>query len=176
MANKSEKADFGLIGLGVMGQNLALNIEEKGFSIAVHNRSTDKVDEFVKAHPGKKILGAHSLQAFTEKLTSPRRLIIMVKAGAAVDATIDGLLPHLSPGDVVIDGGNELFVNTERRAKALSARGLNFVGMGVSGGEEGAPGIVLCHGLRPVSAAAWATGLAFALGWWHSKQSSVTAA
>lgn len=136
--DKMDKADFGLIGLGVMGQNLALNIEEKGFSIAVNNRSVDKVEEFVKSNPGKKILGANSLKELADKLKSPRRIIIMVKAGAAVDSTIEALKPYLSSGDVVIDGGNEFFTNTERRAKELSALGLNFVGMGVSGGEEGA--------------------------------------
>jgi 6-phosphogluconate dehydrogenase (decarboxylating) len=133
-----DKADFGLIGLGVMGQNLALNIEEKGFSIAVNNRSVEKVEEFLKNNPGKKIVGANSLQELADKLKRPRRIIIMVKAGAAVDSTIDALKPSLSPGDVVIDGGNEFFTNTERREKALSASGLHFLGMGVSGGEEGA--------------------------------------
>src|SRR6185436_15857540 len=100
-----DKADFGLIGLGVMGQNLALNIEEKGFSIAVHNRSVEKIDEFIAANPGKKILGARTFQELAAKLKTPRRLIIMVKAGAAVDSTIEGLRPFLEPGDVVIDGG-----------------------------------------------------------------------
>src|SRR5262245_38208913 len=100
MAGNMEKADFGLIGLGVMGQNLALNIEEKGLPIAVFNRSTEKVDEFVNENKGKKILGTHSLKEFCEKLKSPRRMVIMVKAGAAVDSTIDGLKPFLSPGDV----------------------------------------------------------------------------
>jgi 6-phosphogluconate dehydrogenase len=138
MAAQVEKADFGLIGLGVMGQNLALNIEEKGFSIAVHNRSTDKVEEFVRDNAGKKVLGAMSPKELADKLKKPRRVVIMVKAGAAVDATIDALKPHLEPGDVVIDGGNEFFTNTERRGKELNAAGIHFVGMGVSGGEEGA--------------------------------------
>jgi 6-phosphogluconate dehydrogenase len=138
MAADLTQGDFGLIGLGVMGENLALNIEEKGFPITVFNRSTEKVDEFVKNNPNKRIVGSHSLKEFTEKLKRPRRMVIMVKAGAAVDSTIDGLKPFLTGGDVVIDGGNEFFTNTERRVKELAPLGIHFVGMGVSGGEEGA--------------------------------------
>ncbi|MCK6546729.1 NAD(P)-binding domain-containing protein, partial [Myxococcota bacterium] len=121
-----------------MGENLALNIEEKGFRIAVFNRSLDKVDDFVAQARGKKVIGARSLKELAASIARPRRIIIMVKAGAAVDATIAGLVPHLEAGDVVIDGGNELFTNTERRGKELADLGLDFVGMGVSGGEEGA--------------------------------------
>jgi 6-phosphogluconate dehydrogenase len=131
------KAKFGLIGLGVMGENLALNIEEKGFPIAVFNRSTDKVDDFVKRNPGKKIIGTKSPKEFIESLERPRKFVIMVKAGAPVDQTIEAVRPFLEKDDVVIDGGNEFFTNTERRTKAL-APDIHFVGMGVSGGEEGA--------------------------------------
>jgi 6-phosphogluconate dehydrogenase len=131
------KAKFGLIGLGVMGENLALNIEEKGFPIAVYNRSTDKVDEFVKNNPGKKIIGTKSPKEFVEALERPRKFVIMVKAGSPVDQTIEAVRPFLEKDDIVIDGGNEFFTNTERRGKAL-APDIHFVGMGVSGGEEGA--------------------------------------
>src|SRR6185503_8957295 len=113
------KADFGLIGLGVMGENLALNVEEKGFSIAVNNRSLDKVDAFLAANPGKKLIGARSIQELVQSIQRPRRVMIMVKAGAPVDQTIDELEKHLEPGDVIIDGGNEFFTNTERRATEL---------------------------------------------------------
>jgi 6-phosphogluconate dehydrogenase len=132
------KAQFGLIGLGVMGENLALNIEEKGFPIAVYNRSTEKVDEFIKKNPGKKIIGTKSPKEFAEALERPRRFVIMVKAGAPVDQTIESVKPFLEKDDVIIDGGNEFFTNTKRRQDALAKDGLHLVGMGVSGGEEGA--------------------------------------
>jgi 6-phosphogluconate dehydrogenase len=131
-------ADFGVIGLGVMGANLALNVEEKGFSIAVYNRSRDKTDELLAANPGKKITAAFTPAELVKSLKRPRNILIMVKAGTPVDQTIDSLLPHLEHGDVIIDGGNELFTNTERRSASLIAKGFGFVGMGVSGGEEGA--------------------------------------
>ncbi len=133
-----EKQKIGLIGLAVMGENLALNIEEKGFPIAVYNRTTEKVDEFVAKNPGKKIFGAKSPQEFVASLERPRRIVMMVKAGKPVDDTIAALKPHLEKDDMLVDGGNEFFENTERRAKEAEAAGLNYVGMGVSGGEEGA--------------------------------------
>jgi 6-phosphogluconate dehydrogenase len=132
---------IGLVGLAVMGQNLALNIAEEGFRIAVYNRSPDKVDEAV-ARAGREgglpLVGYKDVGGFVQALERPRKIILLVKAGAPVDATLDSLVPHLAPGDIVIDGGNEYFVNTERRARALADKGLRFFGMGVSGGEEGA--------------------------------------
>ena len=125
----------GLVGLAVMGENLALNIEEKGFPIAVFNRSVDKVDAFVAANPGKNIVGCRSPAELCAALERPRKIIMMVKAGRPVDDTIASLMPYLEPDDLLIDGGNEFFANTERRSKELAVR---FVGMGVSGGEEGA--------------------------------------
>jgi 6-phosphogluconate dehydrogenase len=133
-----EKQKIGLIGLAVMGENLALNIEEKGFPIAVYNRTVDKVAEFVQRHAGKKVRGCASPVELVEALERPRRIIMMVKAGQPVDDTIAALRPHLERDDMLVDGGNEFFENTERRAHELEAAGLNYVGMGVSGGEEGA--------------------------------------
>ncbi len=129
---------IGLIGLGVMGENLALNIEEKGFPTAVYNRSTEKVDEFINAHAGKKFKGCRAPKEMIEALERPRRIIMMVKAGRPVDDTIAGLEPYLEAGDILIDAGNEFFTETERRGKALEKKGVHYVGMGVSGGEEGA--------------------------------------
>jgi 6-phosphogluconate dehydrogenase len=126
------------VGLAVMGENLALNIEEKGFPISVYNRSTDKVDDFIKRHPGKNLLGTKSPAELVASLERPRRIIMMVKAGKPVDDTIAGIRPHLEKDDMLVDGGNEFFENTVRRGKELEAAGLNYVGMGVSGGEEGA--------------------------------------
>jgi 6-phosphogluconate dehydrogenase len=128
----------GLVGLAVMGENLALNIEEHGFPIAVFNRSTDKVDDFVKRSAGKKIVGTHSTKEFCAALERPRRIIMMVKAGKPVDDTIASLVDHLEPGDILIDGGNEFFANTVRRVDEMKKRGIHYFGMGVSGGEEGA--------------------------------------
>ncbi len=130
--------DFGLIGLAVMGQNLVLNIESRGFTVAVYNRSGDVTDAFVAAQPGKHLRGARSLDAFVASLKRPRKVMLMVKAGQAVDAVIAQLVPLLEEGDIVIDGGNSLYSDTGRRSTALAARGLHFVGAGVSGGEEGA--------------------------------------
>jgi 6-phosphogluconate dehydrogenase len=129
---------IGLVGLAVMGENLALNIEEKGFPITVYNRSTEKVDDFVKRHPGKQIVGAKSPAELVASLERPRRIIMMVKAGKPVDDTIAAIRPHLEKDDMLVDGGNEFFENTVRRGKELEAAGLNYVGMGVSGGEDGA--------------------------------------
>jgi 6-phosphogluconate dehydrogenase len=129
---------IGLIGLGVMGENLALNIEEKGFPIAVYNRSTEKVDDFINANVGKKVKGCRAPKELIEGLEKPRRIIMMVKAGKAVDDTIAAFEPYLDEGDVLIDGGNEFFTETVRRSAALEAKKVHYVGMGVSGGEEGA--------------------------------------
>src|SRR5688572_16177935 len=132
-------ADFGLIGLAVMGENLALNIESRGFTIAVFNRTTSKVDELLADRAkGKKFVGCHSIEELVAAVKKPRKIMIMVKAGKPVDDLIEQLLPHLSRGDVIIDGGNEHYTNTERRTKYLESKGLLFIGTGVSGGEEGA--------------------------------------
>ncbi|NJS09353.1 MAG: decarboxylating NADP(+)-dependent phosphogluconate dehydrogenase [Microcoleus sp. CSU_2_2] len=133
------KQNFGLIGLAVMGENLALNVESRGFSVAVYNRTAAKTDEFMaKRAPGKNIVAAKTLTEFVDALETPRRILVMVQAGKPVDAVIDQLKPMLSPGDMIIDGGNSLYDDTERRTKDLEAAGLGFVGMGISGGEEGA--------------------------------------
>ncbi len=131
-------ANIGLIGLAVMGQNLVLNLERNGFTVAVYNRTTATMQEFVDAHPGKKLVPAPTLEDFVASLERPRRILIMVKAGGAVDAVIDQLVPLLEKGDLIMDGGNSFFPDTERRSEALAAKGLNFMGVGVSGGEEGA--------------------------------------
>ncbi len=132
------KADIGLTGLAVMGQNLVLNMERNGYTVAVHNRTTQTMRDFVAAHPGKKLVACESLKDFVDALAKPRKLMIMVKAGAPVDSVIDQLVPLLEPGDLIIDGGNSFFPDTERRSKELEAKGLRFIGTGVSGGEEGA--------------------------------------
>lgn len=132
------KYDIGLIGLAVMGENLALNMKSKGFSVAVYNRTTAKVDEFIAGKAGKAFGGAHSLADLTAMLKSPRIVMMMVKAGQPVDDMINSLLPHLSDGDILIDGGNSFFEDTRRRTAELAAKGIRYIGMGVSGGEEGA--------------------------------------
>jgi 6-phosphogluconate dehydrogenase len=133
------QAKIGLVGLAVMGQNLALNIERNGFPIAVWNRTTSKVDEFMAEHgQGKNIFGAKSPEEFVGALESPKKIILMVKAGAPVDSMIEQLLPYLSPGDILIDGGNSYFEDTRRRFQSLKKAGIQFIGSGVSGGEEGA--------------------------------------
>ncbi len=132
-------ADIGLIGLAVMGSNLAQNIERNGFTVAVWNRDPARVDEFMNAvGPGRKFIGARAPQAFVAALARPRKIMLLVKAGEATDWTIDQIKPFLEPGDILIDGGNALYHDTIRREKALRAEGLNFIGCGVSGGEEGA--------------------------------------
>jgi 6-phosphogluconate dehydrogenase len=131
-------AQFGMIGLGVMGANLALNIEEHGFSVAFWNREPEKTVEFCNANPGKKLVATRTLEEFAHALEKPRRIMMMIKAGAPVDQTLDKLLPLLEPGDVVIDGGNSWFKDTQLRAARLLEWDLHFVGAGVSGGEEGA--------------------------------------
>jgi 6-phosphogluconate dehydrogenase len=130
--------DFGLIGLAVMGQNLVLNVESRGFKVAVFNRTTQVTEEFVAAHPSKNLYGAPTLEAFVQSLASPRKIMIMVKAGKPVDDVITSLIPLIAPGDIIIDGGNSLYTDTERRDQWLSGLGFRFVGTGVSGGEEGA--------------------------------------
>lgn len=133
-----DKANIGLTGLAVMGQNLVLNMERNGFTVAVHNRTTKTMHDFVAAHPGKKLIPCESLQDFVNALAKPRKIMVMVKAGAPVDGVINQLLPLLEKGDLIIDGGNSYFLDTERRAKDLEAKGFRFIGTGVSGGEEGA--------------------------------------
>jgi 6-phosphogluconate dehydrogenase len=139
------KSDFGLIGLAVMGQNLVLNVESRGFQVSVFNRTTATTDEFIAAHPDKKLVGAHTLEDFVQSLATPRKIQIMVKSSAvadtdrdAVDAVIEQLIPLLDQGDIIIDGGNSYYKATERRDAYLAEKGLRFIGAGVSGGEEGA--------------------------------------
>jgi 6-phosphogluconate dehydrogenase len=135
----TKKCDIGLIGLAVMGENLALNVESRGFSIAVFNRTTSKVDDLMNGRAkGKNFVGCHSLEELVANLASPRKVMLMVKAGAANDEYIEKLIPLLSPGDVIIDGGNTLFSETERRTEYVESKGLLYIGTGVSGGEEGA--------------------------------------
>ncbi|NEP55508.1 MAG: decarboxylating NADP(+)-dependent phosphogluconate dehydrogenase [Symploca sp. SIO2G7] len=130
---------FGVIGLAVMGENLALNVESRGFPVAVYNRTAAKTDEFMsKRAQDKQVTAAYSLEEFVKTLARPRKILVMVKAGKPVDAVIEQLKPLLEPDDMIIDGGNSLYDDTERRTKDLEATGLGFVGMGVSGGEEGA--------------------------------------
>jgi 6-phosphogluconate dehydrogenase len=134
-----EQPGIGLIGLAVMGENLALNIERNGFPIAVYNRTTSKVDDLLNGRAkGLKFVGAHSLQEFVNAIQPPRRIILMVKAGAAVDEFIGNLIPLVSPGDILIDAGNSLFTDTIRRNRMLTEKGIQYIGTGVSGGEEGA--------------------------------------
>ena len=133
------KQVFGLIGLGVMGQNFVLNVERNGYSVAVYNRSAETTEKYIEGPAaGKNIKPAYTLKEFVDSLESPRRIMLLVKAGAPVDATIQQLIPLLDKGDLIIDGGNSFFTDTERRAKDLESQGFNFFGMGVSGGEEGA--------------------------------------
>ena len=135
----SKKADIGLVGLAVMGENLVLNMESKGFTVAVYNRTVEKVENFVNGRgKGKNIIGAHSIEELTSSLQSPRKIMLMVKAGKAVDDFIELLIPHLDKGDIIIDGGNSHFPDTTRRTQYLEEKGLLYIGTGVSGGEEGA--------------------------------------
>jgi 6-phosphogluconate dehydrogenase len=134
-----EKADIGLIGLAVMGENLILNMESKGFTVACFNRTVSKVDNFIEGRAkGKNIIGCHTIEEFVESLKRPRKVMLMVKAGPAVDAFIDKLLPHLEDGDIIIDGGNSHFPDTMRRTEYVESKGKLYIGTGVSGGEEGA--------------------------------------
>ena len=134
-----DKADIGLIGLAVMGENLCLNIESKGFTVAVYNRTTEKVASFIEGRAkGKKIIGTFTPQELIDNLKAPRKIMLMVKAGKPVDEYIDALIPLLAPGDIIIDGGNSHFPDTIRRTKYVQSNGLLYIGTGVSGGEEGA--------------------------------------
>src|SRR5260370_12877577 len=134
-----DQCDLGLIGLAVMGENLALNMESKGFSVAVFNRTTEVTEKFASGRgKGKNVQPARMMEELVGALKKPRKTMIMVKAGAPVDAVIGQLAPLLEKGDVIIDGGNSLFTDTQRRGKELENRGIHFVGCGVSGGEEGA--------------------------------------
>jgi len=133
------KADIGLIGLAVMGENLVLNMESHGFTVAVYNRTIEKVDNFVNGRgKGKNIIASHSIEDLISSLKSPKKIMLMVKAGKPVDDFIELLIPHLEKGDIIIDGGNSHFPDTSRRTKYLQEKGLLFIGTGVSGGEEGA--------------------------------------
>jgi len=132
-------SDIGLIGLAVMGENLVLNMESKGFQVSVYNRSDQKVIDFISGRAkGKKILGTHSIKELVGSLATPRKVMLMIKAGSAVDEMIETLIPHLSPGDIIIDGGNTHFPDTNRRTAMVESKGLLYIGTGVSGGEEGA--------------------------------------
>ena len=132
-------ADIALIGLAVMGQNIILNMNDHGFVVCAYNRTTSKVDDFLNNEAkGTKIVGAHSMQEMVQKLKKPRRVMMLVKAGSAVDAFIDQLVPLLEKGDIIIDGGNSEYQDSRRRCSALAEKGILFVGSGVSGGEEGA--------------------------------------
>jgi 6-phosphogluconate dehydrogenase len=139
-ANMPEaNCDIGLIGLAVMGQNLVLNMNDHGYKVAVFNRTVSKVDDFLENEAsGTQVAGAHSIEEMCQMLKTPRRVMIMVKAGEVVDQTIEQVLPHLEKGDIIIDGGNSLYTDSTRRTKDLAAKGILFIGTGVSGGEEGA--------------------------------------
>src|SRR5499427_3067157 len=133
------KGDIALIGLAVMGQNLILNMNDHGFTVVAFNRTVSKVDDFLnKEAKGTNVVGAHSIEEMVGLLKKPRRVMLMVKAGKAVDEFIEQLLPHLEAGDIIIDGGNSLFEDTIRRTKYVESKGLLYIGIGVSGGEEGA--------------------------------------
>ncbi|HKX29134.1 MAG TPA: decarboxylating NADP(+)-dependent phosphogluconate dehydrogenase [Blastocatellia bacterium] len=136
---QKEICDIGLIGLAVMGQNLVLNMNDHGYRVAVFNRTVSKVDDFINQEAaGTQVVGTHSIAELVQSLKKPRRVMLMVKAGDTIDQTIESLLPHLEAGDIVIDGGNSLYSDTNRRTKTLNERGILFIGTGVSGGEEGA--------------------------------------
>jgi 6-phosphogluconate dehydrogenase len=137
--NMKKLADIGLIGLAVMGENLVLNMESKGYTVAVYNRTVEKVDKFVNGRGAdKNFIGTHSIEEFVASLERPRKVMMLVKAGKAVDALIEQIMPHLEPGDIIIDGGNSHFPDTIRRAEYVESKGFLYIGTGVSGGEEGA--------------------------------------
>jgi 6-phosphogluconate dehydrogenase len=139
MSMAEGSCDIGLIGLAVMGQNLVLNMNDHGYKVAVFNRTTSKVDEFLNHEAkGTQVVGAHSADELCKLLKRPRRVMLMVKAGDVVDQTIEHVLPYLEKGDIIIDGGNSLYTDTNRRTKDLAEKGILFIGTGVSGGEEGA--------------------------------------
>jgi 6-phosphogluconate dehydrogenase len=136
---ENQTCDIALIGLAVMGQNLVLNMNDHGYKVVVYNRTLSKVDEFIQNEAkGTQVVGAHSIEELVNALKKPRRVMLMVKAGGTVDEMIDQIVPHLEKGDIIIDGGNSHFPDTNRRTKALAEKGILFVGTGVSGGEEGA--------------------------------------
>src|SRR5262245_39504021 len=136
---QKESCDIGLIGLAVMGQNLVLNMNDHGYRVAVFNRTVSKVDEFINNEAaGTQVVGTHSIEELVQALKKPRRVMLMVKAGETVDQMIESLVPHLEKGDILIDGGNSLCLDTNRRTEALGKQGILFIGTGVSGGEEGA--------------------------------------
>ena len=132
------RGDIAVTGLAVMGQNLVLNLERNGYHVVVHNRTTSKMTDFVAEHAGKRLIPATTLEEMAAKLARPRRILLMVQAGRPVDAVLDALVPLLDEGDIVMDGGNSFFPDTERRSRELTAKGLVYMGVGVSGGEEGA--------------------------------------
>lgn len=138
MRIQMSKQQVGVIGLAVMGKNLALNIESRGFTVSVYNRSREKTDALLEEAQGKNLVGTYSVEEFVASLETPRKILIMVQAGSATDATIQSLVPHLDKGDIIIDGGNAYFPDTQRRSEELEAQGFRFIGTGVSGGEEGA--------------------------------------
>ena len=132
-------ADIGLIGLAVMGENLVLNMENNGYTVAVYNRTVEKVDKFVNGRgKGKNFIGSHDIGEFVKSLESPRKVMMLVKAGKPVDSIIEQLIPHLEKGDIIIDGGNSNFHDTIRRTEYVENLGMLYIGTGVSGGEEGA--------------------------------------
>ena len=134
----AKKADIGLVGLAVMGENLVLNMESKGFTVAVYNRTVEKVENFINGRgAGKNFIGCTSIDELIENVAAPRKIMLMVKAGKPVDDFIDMIAPKLEAGDILIDGGNSHFPDTVRRTKKLEEMGLRYIGTGVSGGEEG---------------------------------------
>ena len=138
MSDKPNKGDIGLIGLAVMGQNLVLNMERNGYTVAVYNRTTSKMTDFVAENPGKKLIPTETLPELIDSLARPRRVMMMVQAGRPVDMLMKDLVPLLEPGDILMDGGNSLFQDTERRSAEMADTGIIYMGVGVSGGEEGA--------------------------------------
>ena len=183
-APPARTSDIAVIGLAVMGQNLILNMNDNGFVVTAYNRTTAKVDEFLANEAkGTKIVGAHSIEEMCATLKAPRRIMLLVKAGAPVDQFIEAVLPHTEPGDILIDGGNSLFSDTIRRTAHVEAQGRLFIGTGVSGGEEGArtgPSIMpggRCRCSRRLSTATFtttsltsATSSRSAAAWPHVKQ------
>ena len=138
MSEKTGTAQIGVVGMAVMGSNLARNFASKGFKTAIFNRTYAKTEEVLKEHPEAGFIASETIEEFVDSLEKPRRIIMMVKAGAGTDATMDMITPHLEAGDILIDGGNSFFQDTRRREKAMAEKGLNFIGCGISGGEEGA--------------------------------------
>ncbi len=132
------KANFGVVGMAVMGRNLALNVESRGYTVAIYNRSADKTEDVVNSNPGKNLLPSYDVETFVNTIEKPRRIMLMVQAGRGTDATIQSLLPYLDKGDILIDGGNTFYEDTIRRSNELADSGINFIGTGVSGGEKGA--------------------------------------